>query len=237
MSVAVALTDRRKLARDIGSTVGVRFAALPISIVASIVLARSLQPAEKGTYTTVMTIGELAVVLGSLWIDAAAYYLARVRAHGVVGLRRAVLGASLVIGGTLSVTIMAAAALSTALGLPQSARWALIALSPFGIVALTRAGLESFFARSTSSTRSTAWLSSSAQRSSPHLSSLRSMKGLTLRLRWRFASLPARWASRYSWDSRAAEGCDSACLDSTERPRARSLCTACPMPPTASSRT
>jgi O-antigen/teichoic acid export membrane protein len=146
MSVAVPLTDRRKLARDIGSTVGVRFAALPISIVASIVLARSLQPAGKGTYTTVMTIGELAVVLGSFGISTAAvYYLARARAQGVVGLRRAVLGVSLVIGGALSVTILAAAALFTALGLPQSARWALIALSPFGIVALTRAGLESFF--------------------------------------------------------------------------------------------
>jgi O-antigen/teichoic acid export membrane protein len=56
-----------------------------------------------------------------------------------------VLGASLVIGGALSVTIVVAAALATVLDLPQSARWALIALSPFGAVALARAGLESFF--------------------------------------------------------------------------------------------
>ena len=57
----------RELVKDIGSTVGMRFAALPISFVASIVLARSLQPSGKGAYTTVMHRSvQLAVVVGGL---------------------------------------------------------------------------------------------------------------------------------------------------------------------------
>lgn len=145
MSVAVALSDRGKLGRDIGSTVGLRFAALPISFVASIVLARSLQPSGKGTYTTVMTLGELAVVVGSLGVSTAGvYYLARERGPAVAHVRRVVLGLSLAIGAAVSLGIVAVAVASASLGLSAPATWALIALCPLGVLSLARGALESF---------------------------------------------------------------------------------------------
>src|SRR4029077_8442672 len=75
---AGSVHTRHKFVLDVATTMGARFAGLPLALVSSILLARSLQPAGKGVYATVTTIGDLALVLGTLGISTAAvYYLAR----------------------------------------------------------------------------------------------------------------------------------------------------------------
>ena len=143
MSVALALTDRRKLARDIGTTVGVRVAALPLSLITSILLARTLAPAGKGVYTTVLTFGELAVVVGSAGIaSAAVYYLARERER-TEALRKASLGLALIAGSAVSLALLV-----VPLVLPQPFAEippvAFLVLLPLGVLSLVRSMLESF---------------------------------------------------------------------------------------------
>ncbi len=144
-NTAAVLGGHGKLVKDIGSTVGMRFAALPISFVASIVLARSLQPSGKGAYTTVMTLGELAVVVGGLGVSTASvYYLAREQGRAAAHVRRVVVGLSLAIGAAVSLFLVAVAVASASVGLSAAVTWALIALCPLGVLSLTRGAFESF---------------------------------------------------------------------------------------------
>jgi O-antigen/teichoic acid export membrane protein len=142
--VSPALHSRQKLAVDIATTFGARFAGVPLALVSSILLARSLHPAGKGVYTTVATVGDLSLVLGTLGISTAAvYYLAR-PTEDLERTRATVLGLCLLIGALVTCGFLFAAAIGLASGLSTTG-WALVAIAPIGIISLGRAALESFF--------------------------------------------------------------------------------------------
>ena len=141
---AGAVHTRHKFVLDVATTLGARFAGLPLALVSSILLARALQPAGKGVYATVTTIGDLALVLGTLGISTAAvYYLARA-SDAPEETRATVLGVCLSIGLLITILLAAVAAVSLASGATEGG-WALLAVAPVGIIALGRASLESFF--------------------------------------------------------------------------------------------
>jgi O-antigen/teichoic acid export membrane protein len=140
-----ALQSRRKLFIDIATTFGARFAGLPLALVSSILLARALQPAGKGVYATVTTVGDLSLVLGTLGISTAAVYYLAQETDSLERTRATVLGVCSAIGVIISAALVAAAAIATfALNAPN-AGWALAAVAPIGIISLGRAALESFF--------------------------------------------------------------------------------------------
>jgi O-antigen/teichoic acid export membrane protein len=139
-----ALHSRQKLAADIASTFGARFAGVPLALVSSILLARSLHPAGKGVYTTVTTIGDLSLVLGTLGISTAAVYYLVQPTEDLERTRATVLGLCFVIGAAVTCAFLIAAGIGLAGG-SDAAGWALVAIAPVGIISLGRAALESFF--------------------------------------------------------------------------------------------
>lgn len=141
----VALHARRKLVVDIATTLGARFAGVPLALVSSIILARSLHPAGKGVYATVTTVGDLSLVLGTLGISTAAVYYLAQPSDAIERTRGTVLGLCLVIGAALTAALLGAAAIAGLAGHSSGAAWALVAVAPVGIISLGRAALESFF--------------------------------------------------------------------------------------------
>jgi O-antigen/teichoic acid export membrane protein len=141
---AVGLHGRRKFVVDVATTLGARFAAVPLALVSSILLARTLQPAGKGVYATVVTFADLSLVLGSLGISTAAVYYLAQSSEDVEQTRATVLGLCLVVGLAVSLGLVAVAAVSLVRGGGQGS-WALAVVAPVGVISLGRAGLESFF--------------------------------------------------------------------------------------------
>jgi O-antigen/teichoic acid export membrane protein len=140
-----ALQSRRKLVVDIATTFGARFVGLPLALVSSILLARSLQPSGRGVYATVTTVGDLSLVLGTMGISTAAvYYLAR-ETDALERTRSTVLGVCALIGVAISAALAAAAAIAAFALHAPAAGWALVAVAPIGMVSLGRAALDSFF--------------------------------------------------------------------------------------------
>jgi O-antigen/teichoic acid export membrane protein len=102
---------RRKLAGDITGTFATKLLLLPMALVTSVVLARALQPAGRGVYATVLTIAELALLVGALGIGKAVTYAAarepardRVVEHTAIRLglvNGVLLSAALVLGALL----------------------------------------------------------------------------------------------------------------------------------------
>ena len=142
---AAAVHSRTKLVVDIASTVGARFAGVPLALISSILLARFLHPAGKGVYATVTTIGDLSLVLGTLGISTAAVYYLAQPTDTIERTRATVLGLCLLVGVAVSAALLAAAGIAgLAAGSPDAGR-ALVAVAPIGIISLGRAALESFF--------------------------------------------------------------------------------------------
>lgn len=65
---------RRKLFRDIGTTFMTQVAMVPLALASGIILARALQPAAKGVYTTATTTATIVLMLGSLGVNKAMTY-------------------------------------------------------------------------------------------------------------------------------------------------------------------
>jgi len=65
----------RKFIGDIVSTTVVQAVQLPLSLVTSIVIARTLAPAGKGAFTSIVSISEFALLFGGQGIGKAATYL------------------------------------------------------------------------------------------------------------------------------------------------------------------
>jgi O-antigen/teichoic acid export membrane protein len=141
----VALHSRHKLVVDVATTFGARFAGVPLALISSIILARALQPAGKGVYATVNTIGDLALVLGTLGISTAAVYYLAQPTESLERTRATVLGLCLLIGAIISTVILAGAGIAGLVAGSPSTAWALVAVAPVGIISLGRAALESFF--------------------------------------------------------------------------------------------
>jgi O-antigen/teichoic acid export membrane protein len=142
---AGAFHTRQKLVADIATTFGARFAGVPLALISSILLARSLHPAGKGIYATVTTIGDLSLVLGTLGVSTAAVYYLAQPTDVLERTRATVLGLCLVIGVAVSLALLAAAGLAGLAGDSPETSWALVAVAPIGIISLGRAALESFF--------------------------------------------------------------------------------------------
>lgn len=69
---------RRKLYRDIATTLGTRALLLPLGLASSVLVTRALGPADKGIYTTALTFATLATAVGSVGFGrAATYFIAR----------------------------------------------------------------------------------------------------------------------------------------------------------------
>jgi O-antigen/teichoic acid export membrane protein len=141
----VALHGRGKLAVDIASTFGARFAGVPLALVSSILLARTLHPAGKGVYATVNTVGDLSLVLGTLGISTAAVYYLAQPSESLERTRATVLGLCLLIGIVVTVGLVVAAGIAGFAGGSSGTGWAFVAVAPVGIISLGRAALESFF--------------------------------------------------------------------------------------------
>jgi O-antigen/teichoic acid export membrane protein len=128
-----ALHSRQKLATDIASTFGARFAGVPLALVSSILLARSLHPAGKGVYTTVATLGDLSLVLGTLGISTAAVYYLAQPSENLERTRATVLGLCFLIGAAVTCAFLIAAGVGLAGGF-NTTGWALVANAPIGII-------------------------------------------------------------------------------------------------------
>lgn len=141
---AIEAGARHKLARDISTTFGTQVALVAVSLACSIVLARVLGPAGRGVYATVVTIGEVAVVIGALGISKAAVYFVASGSLDDGRLRRHAFWFALVNGLLISAALVAIA-LTVAEGwFPGIPRAALLAIVPFGVFALLRGVWESF---------------------------------------------------------------------------------------------
>ncbi|HEX2086099.1 MAG TPA: oligosaccharide flippase family protein [Solirubrobacteraceae bacterium] len=135
---------RRKLYRDIASTLGTRMLLLPLGLASSVMVTRALEPAGKGMYTTVLTFATLATAVGSLGFGrAATYYIAR-RERDPDDVRAATFALSLG-NGLLLTAVMAVLAVtllpSAFEGIPDEV---FLAAAPIGVLTLLRLAYEGF---------------------------------------------------------------------------------------------
>lgn len=138
MTVHDTRDGRRKAARDIAGTVATRFALLPLTLASGVIIARVLGPSGRGVYATVVTVAELAVLLGALGVGKAViYYIARERdPDGRYSGTAFWIG--LFNGLLLSVALVAFALLLAPHALPGVPTTAMLLAAPWGILAMLR---------------------------------------------------------------------------------------------------
>ena len=141
---AAPLHSRQKLVVDIATTFGARFAAVPLALVSSVLLARSLHPRGRACTRRSRRSADLSLVLGTLGISTAAVYYLAQPSEDLERTRATVLGLCFLIGAAVTCAFLIAAGVGLAGG-STTTGWALVAIAPIGIISLGRAALESFF--------------------------------------------------------------------------------------------
>jgi O-antigen/teichoic acid export membrane protein len=136
--------SRRKVITDIGGSFGTRVLLLPLAVASSVILARALEPAGKGDYTTAVTLVTLVVSVGSLgFAKAATYYIARGRADAAA-VRGTTLGLSAANGLLLLAILLVAAVAILPEVFPEVPTSAFVLASPIALATLLRAAFEGF---------------------------------------------------------------------------------------------
>jgi O-antigen/teichoic acid export membrane protein len=127
--------SRREAARLVTGTFGVRLGSLAVTMVISVLIARCLHPAGRGTYQLLMTIAGTSMALGHLSVEQAQTALwPQVRYRSAVAANSFPLG--LVVGGIAALLALAA----TRLGSPFFS-WSAAAISSSAPVVLAAAGV------------------------------------------------------------------------------------------------
>jgi O-antigen/teichoic acid export membrane protein len=135
----------RKLLLDLATTMGVRLLALPLALASSVIMARVLQPAGRGQYTTATTIGELAVVFGSLGVTTSAlYYIARANLNREIVLATS-LALAVVVGLAISAIFLLALPVLRVVSIHERIPTVMVlVVAPIGVLSLARSTLETF---------------------------------------------------------------------------------------------
>lgn len=143
MALPVAV-GRRKLVLDITGTLGTKVLLLPLSMLSSVIVARVLQPEGKGIYSTVLTLVELLLSIGSIGIGKAVIYHLGRGEHPARELRSAAFWLTGANGLLLSLVVVLLALLAAPVWLADIPPTALLVAAPLGLVSVLRLTWEGF---------------------------------------------------------------------------------------------
>lgn len=133
----------RKAIVDIGSTFVTRIVLVPITVASSIVVARTLGPADKGVYSTALVVGQVFMLMGALGLAKASTFLLA-RGGDTRRVRETATAMTFLNGLALTSALLAFILLAAPSLLPEVPQSVLLLTLPIPMLTLLRATWEGY---------------------------------------------------------------------------------------------